>query len=191
MSMKKRHRTSPVLEECEPRRLLSAGIVSRPVGLMAASAPHQKVLALNGTFRGSYQSGQSIPDVGTTFDFTGSGHVHGVGKGFVTGHIGTLGFIAEGHSQGTLFLSGVRGTITLQLTGPQQSGFSRLPDHFTFTVVGGTGKYRHVADSGVASLVVLPGPGGVTRSPFSTGQGTFTLVLTSNPVRTPLPPVSS
>jgi hypothetical protein len=178
--MKRLHnRAYPTLEQCERRALLSGGIALPATAAMVTPIPIEKAVQLDGTFRGKYHRHDKIPDAGTTFDLTGSGHVSGVGQGFVTGHIHTLGLIAQGHAQGKLFLSGVGGTITLKLTGPEQdNGPDGLPDYLHYKVVGGTGKYQNVTDSGVASLVVIPGHSSQHRG--DPDHGTFTLVLTSS-----------
>jgi len=177
----RRHVLRPFLECCESRALLSGGLVSATAAPRLVTQPIMLIVPLDGTFRGHYHQPAGIPDVGSTFDFTGSGHVNKVGHTFVTGHIQTIGLIATGEAQGTLYLAGVHDTITLSLTGPEQhDGPQGLPDYFTFTIIGGTGKYTNATDTGTASLVTIPGYS--TAHPNARGDGTFTLVLTSNPI---------
>jgi hypothetical protein len=178
--MRPRHHTlRPSVELCEPRSLLSGGLVSAPVSV-AADGPIIKLIKLDATFRGHYHSDAGIPDTGADFDLHGSGHAQGVGHAFVAGQIQGIGLIEEGHAQGTLFLSGVQGTLTLALTGAtQHDGPKNLPDVFTFKVTGGTGAYTNDSDNGIATLVTIPKKGTTTAS--NPGAGGFTLVLTSSP----------
>jgi len=171
----------PFLECCESRALLSGGLVSAAAAPRVETQPIMLIVRLDGTFRGHYHEHNPNADEGSTFDFTGSGHVNKVGHTFVTGHIQSIGLIAAGQAQGTLYLAGVHGTITLSLTGPvQHNGPQGLPDYFTFRIVGGTGKYTNATDTGTASLVTIPGSS--TGKTIGEGHGTFTLVLTSNPI---------
>jgi hypothetical protein len=181
-----RHRgRNPQLEAIEPRALLSGGIGGLPAaaaGLPPGPAPF---LRLDGTLGGHYHVNPSIPDVGTTYVANGSGHVHGVGHAFVTGKLHSIGFIAEGHAQGDLYLAGANGTITLHLTGVEQHGGPQgLPDVFQFSVTGGTGKYSGVEDTGTAIYVGIPAP--TAAGAQAAGHGRFVLVLTSDPM--PLSP---
>ena len=89
--------------------------------------------------------------------------------------------IAEGHGQGTLFLSGVEGTLTLTLSGvTQHDGPKGLPNVFTFQVTGGTGPYSNATDNGIATLVTIPKKTATSANNAETGR--FTLVLTSSPI---------
>jgi hypothetical protein len=176
----RRHALRPALECCESRSLMSGGLVSAPVSA-ATDGVIIKLIELDGTFRGHYHSHNGNPDTGSVFDLRGSGHVQGFGHAFVTGHIQAIGFIALGHAQGTLFVSGVKGTLTLGLTGAtQHDGPKGLPDVFTFEVTGGTGAYTNDSDNGLATLVTIPKKG--TTSANNSQPGKFTLVLTSDPV---------
>jgi hypothetical protein len=181
--MRESMKLRPCLEPLEGKALLSAGVVGTPI-TAAATPPIIVHLDLNGTLRGEYSrhvsvKGASSGDVGWTYDFFGKGTVSNLGLTAVAGHIRTLGNVASGHAEGTLFLADARGTITLSLEGPLQKGGAGLPDFFTFKIVGGTGAFKHVADTGIASLVVIPAPSATATSPSD--HGIFTLVLTSNP----------
>ncbi len=176
----KRRGLRPYPEAVEPRSLLSVGLA----GAAAAGGTDTPVpahfLRLNGTFRGHYTASSPIPDVGTTYYPDGSGRVRGVGHAFVTGNLHSIGFIALGQAQGDLYLSGARGTITLHLTGAEQQGGPKgLPDVFSFSVTGGTGKYSNIEDTGTAVYVGMPGK--TAAAPNATSHGKFVLVLTSNP----------
>ncbi len=175
----RRHILRPLVEPFESRTLLSGGIAAAPVGPAAATQPIILIIHLNGTFRGHYHVNDSNPDAGATYVMHGSGHVNKVGHAFVAGKIQAIGFIAQGHAQGDLYLDGANGTITLQLTGPEQdNGPTGLPDVFSYSTVSGTGKYTNVQDSGVATLVTIPSHS--TTNPQAPEHGKFTLVLTSH-----------
>jgi hypothetical protein len=172
----RRHSLRPLVESFESRAMLSGGIAAAPVAAAVAADTTIRTIDLNGTFRGHYHVNFSVPDVGMTFVTNGSGHVSGVGHAFVTGKIHTIGFIAQGHAQGDLFLAGANGTINLHLTGPEQdNGPKGLPDVFSFSIVGGTGKYTNVQGHGVATLVTIPSHD--QTNPQAPEHGKFTLVL--------------
>jgi hypothetical protein len=160
-----------MVETCESRTLLSAGI-GRPPAVVAMVSHHPAgPVRLVGTFQGQYQINGFIPDVGKTYVISGSGSVHGQGRGSVAGSLHSLGFIAQGEAQGDLTLQGARGSVTLHLTGPSQAGFQPLPSQFSFTTTGGTGRYRRLHASGTATLTLTPGAG------LPGEQGTFSLEL--------------
>jgi hypothetical protein len=174
----RRHILRPLVEPFESRALLSGAIGALPVAAAVAADTTVRIVHLNGTIRGHYHVNVSIPDVGSTYVTNGSGHVHGVGHTFLTGKLHSIGFIARGHAQGELFLAGANGTITLELTGAEQdNGPKGLPDVFSYTTAGGTGKYTNVQDSGIATLVTIPSHTQTTLQ--SLEHGKFTLVLTS------------
>jgi hypothetical protein len=165
----------------ESRALLSGGIGGASSVAAAISPGPTRFILLNGTLRGHYHAKPSIPDSGTTYVANGSGHVHDVGHTFVTGKLHSIGFIAQGHAEADLYLAGANGTITLHLTGVEQKdGPKGLPDVFSFTVTGGTGRYTDVQDSGTAIYVGIPTHRSANAS--ATEHGRFTLVLTSNPI---------
>jgi hypothetical protein len=165
------------VEQIEARSLLSGGITGSSAMALVARQSINRTLALNGTFQGKFQEIVSIPDVGSTFDATGSGHLHRIGLTSVSATIQTTGFIRQGHASGSLKLLGAHGTITLELTGPDQGGFAGLPDSFRYSIASGTGKYQHAHGQGTASLVTDPtGP----QQNLNTREfGSFKLVLTS------------
>jgi hypothetical protein len=170
-----RHVHRPSVEGLEHKALLSGAIGSVPV----LPAPIIKVIHLDGTLRGDYHRRDSTLDKGSIYDLNGSGDVSGVGHAFITGKVHSIGLIAQGHARGTLYLSGANGTITLSLVGPEQdNGPKGLPDFFKYTVTGGTGKYSNVADTGVATLVTIPGHSAAHSG--DPDHGDFTLVLTSS-----------
>jgi hypothetical protein len=175
--IKRRHRLVPSVETIEARTLLSGGMAGSAVSTAVATPLINRAIALNGTFHGNYHTNGSIPDVGLTFDATGSGRVRDVGRSSITATIHTTGFILQGHAAGTLTLSAARGTMMLELTGPSQGGFAGLPDTFVYSIVSGTGEYRHGHGRGTAILVTKPA--GSEQNGIALESGSFSLVLTS------------
>jgi hypothetical protein len=73
--------------------------------------------------------------------------------------LGTLrstGFVFKGHAMGSLTLSGIQGSVKLELQGPSQHGFAPLPTHFRFTVESGTGAFAHFHSHGTIDLQLDP-----------------------------------
>jgi hypothetical protein len=129
--------------------------------------------ALKGTLHGSYHVKDQIPDVGATYDFTGHGHLSPVGAAEVTGNAHSLGFIANGKANGLVVISTTTGSLTLKLEGPQQKGFSSLPDRFSFKITNSSGRYFKDRGHGTGILVLDPAHAGADH-------GTFTLVLVAS-----------
>jgi hypothetical protein len=129
-------------------------------------------LALNGTLTGSYSKHDSNPDAGADYPFFGHGTVSPIGKADVTGNAHQLGFIAKGRAEGLLVVSTPHGSLTLELEGPKQKGFSPLPDHFTFKISDASGSLAHDRGHGKVVLVLDPASSGADH-------GTFTMVFLS------------
>jgi hypothetical protein len=181
----KRPTCRPRVEELE-LRTTPTGI--NPGGSMLPPMPpvagHQAHSPATGTLAGTYNLQNPIPDVGTVYQLTGAGVVAGLGRVSVSGSLHSLGFIASGQAGGTLTLVNHRGTLTVQLVGPAQAGFSPLPAAFTYSVTGGTGAYAHVRGSGKATVTLHPflfptmficPPNAMCAQPVG---GSFTLKLT-------------
>lgn len=159
----------PCVEALEAKIVLSAaaptGVTSAPA-IVETSTAQARVPHLLGQVFGFMTSPASLPDVGRRFDFQGSGWVGPLGQVHLKGSLTTPGFVANGHAGGLLTLSNAKGSVTLQLTGPPQSGFAQLPSTLTYKLVSGTGAYRKAHAAGVATLGVSPivdppPPGGV------------------------------
>ena len=165
-------------EVMESREVLSASLagasLASPVLVSLPSIPipppHEppvQLVVLQGLLSGSY-SAHTFPDVGTTYDLSGKGQVRPFGPMDVTGTLHSLGFIQQGHAGGTLTLSDSQGTLTLQLTGPLQRGFSPLPNQFAFEITGGTGAFANATGGGTAFLQLVADPIDVLDGPAAT-----------------------
>jgi len=172
--------TRPQLEVLESMALLSAlsPVFVHPGGpvLIAATAPTTPTtVSLNGTLKGNYHvSGKVNADKGFDYIFSGNGHIGALGHVHVTGNVHSLGNIATGHATGLIVLSTPRGSLTLHLTGPEQKGFAKLPDHFAFKITNSSGKY--LGDTGTGTVVFVRDPAGTSASQE---HGTFTMVFVS------------
>jgi hypothetical protein len=173
-----RRRRRPALEQCEARSLLSTAFAGSTAPALVAGQANSEIVPLDGTFRGHYVSLDKIPDVGTTFTPTGSGHLEQLGRFGLQGRIQTIGFIQVGPVQGTLTLTSAQGTIKLQLVAETHEGGSAgVSGNFNYTVSDATGRYRGIQDSGTAALSTTPAK--TAGMPFGVLRGRFTLVLTS------------
>jgi len=144
----------PVVESLEGKTLLSAAPLSAELrGPALVAGTH---LALQGTIKGTITQDPSNPDAGRQYDLGGKGPVVPLGPTHLgpASQLHSVGFLARGRSEGRLTLIDQGGSVTLKLVGPLQPGFSKLPDHYTFTIVSGTGKYRGATGTGTAGLEV-------------------------------------
>ncbi|HEV3165518.1 MAG TPA: hypothetical protein VGZ22_15935 [Isosphaeraceae bacterium] len=121
--------------------MMSSPPMAAPM-IPAPPLPLPIIVSLNGTTHGFYASQQTVPDVGTTYSVLSFGKFAHYGTGLVFGTLHSLGNIASGIATGTLHVILPRGTLTLALTGPTQSGFSPLPKEFSFTITSGTGRFH-------------------------------------------------
>src|SRR5262249_21963193 len=134
---------------------------------------------------GQYTTSGAIPDVGVSYSLRATGKLGTLGTTTVTGSLTSLGFVATGRAGGTLTLTNARGSITLRLAGPPQTGVGALPAQFQCSVAEGTGAYKHFQASGTIDLRLRPS-GVPFLSPMGnrgsltdarTGRGTFTLTI--------------
>ena len=88
-------------------------------------------LVLNGTAHGQVQQEMSNPDIGATLDIQGQGTLTRLGAVQLSGSLHGTGFIASGYASGTITLTNSHGSVSLQLHGPTQPGFT-LPVSGTY-----------------------------------------------------------
>jgi hypothetical protein len=63
----------------------------------------------------------------------------------------------------------------VELQGPEQPGFSALPEQFSYRVTGGTGAYEHLSGHGSLTLSLHATPAGMGT------YGTFALSIPTPP----------
>ena len=170
------------LEPLHARILPSATPLPAPSLPPAAVAPSAAIHLLDGHGHGAYTADRIISDAGPEYRLTGTANLAGIGRVQVTGSLHGVGFIAQGRAGGTLTFSNGKGSVTVQLTGPAQPGFSALPPRWDYKVVASTGALAHLSTSGTLQLVLQALPNGNLQTP---PHGTFTLT-----VGTPTPPGS-
>jgi hypothetical protein len=175
--MREHLRRRPQLESLESMTLLSgsaAAVGGAIAALVAPPAPTSgHMIRLTGTAKGRFHAHINNPDTGKDFTFFGSGQVAPLGHVDLTGHIHSPGFIANGHSTGLLVLSNPKGSVTLSLIGPVQSGFTPVPDTFTFKITNASGKFK--GDTGTGFMVLELEP---AAAPTLTGEhGSFTMIF--------------
>lgn len=147
--MKNRTALRPAVDSLETRLALSQMSVMPMVHTAdVASATTLSNRSIAGQASGSVRHVLSNPDAGQSFNLSGSGRFKGLGTVRVSGTVHGTGFIMGGTSTGKVTLSNSKGSITLALTGPAQSGFSALPDSYQYVITGGTGAYRSLSGHG-------------------------------------------
>ena len=177
--MRERLRLRPRVESLESMTLLSgvsAAVRGAIAALLAPVAPtsgHE--IDLTGTAKGTYHVHIINPDTGKDFIFFGSGQVAPLGHVELTGHIHSPGFIANGHSTGLLVVSDPKGSVTLAVTGPEQNGFTPVPDTFTFQITSASGKFK--GDTGTGFIVLELDPAHTPPTPPAGEHGTFTMIF--------------
>jgi hypothetical protein len=142
---------------------LSLQSAPRPALVQHTPAPH-RLLRL-GLVSGTWTNQPTLPDTGKTQDLEGSGVFFSLGQVQMSGRLHTPGFVLQGRTTGTLVLSNARGSITLELVGPLQSGFSPPPSAFQYTITGGTGAYAGLTGQGTATLLETSGNFSMTFVP--------------------------
>jgi hypothetical protein len=168
--------------EVEPlgdRILPSASPLSVPAAPLAAALAAQQppVHILTGHGQGTYTADQIMSGAGAQYRLQGTANLAGLGRVTVSGSVSGVGFIQHGHAGGTLTFSNARGSVTLQLQGPDQPGFSALPQGFHYRVVGATGAYKGLAAQGSLQLVLHASPLPMPGAGMVTPHGTFTLTI--------------
>ncbi len=120
-------------------------------------------LPLDGTIKGTYKLAPTLPDIGATYVFNGSGHAGAMGTVTAAGTVTLPGFIATGHATGTLKLTRVSasaahsGSVTLKLTGPTEAGFGPFPTDLAYVITAGTGAFAGATGSGIIAITLVPG----------------------------------
>lgn len=83
---------------------------------------------------------------------TGKANIAGMGQVDVYLHLYTVGFKTKGTARGEMTLSNTKGSVTLQLVGPEQLQHATLPSVFTYSVMKVTGSYKAFSETGTLRL---------------------------------------
>jgi hypothetical protein len=142
------------VEELEPRTLLATGPLLFASAAAASVAPAHRhpAPALAGAIHGKITARPVTSGAGAAFALTGSGMVGGLGKVTLSGSVHAAGALLPGGMGGRLVLANGRGALTLRVEGTPPGGVASLPDQFEFSVVRGTGAYRHLTGAGTIDL---------------------------------------
>jgi hypothetical protein len=169
--MIRKHRLRPRIEQLDNRIVPS---VAPGDGSMAPAAPDhsldlgsapmvlqsaelQERFSLAGKLQGAWTMLSTLPDKGSDLSLSGDGLMSPLGQVKISGMLHTPGFVITGRATGTIVLSTAQGSITLQLVGPLQPGFSPPPDTFQYTITDGTGAYASASGQGTLKFAESAG----------------------------------
>jgi hypothetical protein len=124
-------------------------VVGQPIAADAV-----RLVRLSGQMHGRFTNSLSLPDTGQQTLIFGTGNLHGLGKTLIAGSLHSVGFIASGQATGSITLFTRRGSLSITLTGPTQSGPSGLPTTLNYQVTKGMGAFRNVSDRGTVELLL-------------------------------------
>ena len=153
---------------------LTPGLTVPP---MVSVPPIELAHPAHGHLTGQYSSTMQGVDAGLQYTFNGTGHITRLGNVTATGTIEGVGDALKAHANGALTFTSARGSITIEVTGPAQSMFSPLPQHFHYQVVSATGVDAHVRGTGTLSLhfLILDPPAPVSPGLSATGGFVMTI----------------
>lgn len=141
----------------EPPVIISPPPVLHPIDpLPPVTSPPviHRVLLTGG---GTYTQPLINVDAGTSYQLSGT-ITHSFLSFNVKGWIQGTGMIQSGRASGHLVLTNEFGSITLELHGPVQNGFSPVPSELVFTVSGATGKFSNAKGYGIVHTTFTPAP---------------------------------
>jgi hypothetical protein len=152
-------RRSLELEELGQRIAPSVTPISLPSLTIPAAltGEHNQHNPLAGQGHGTYMSNSLNPDVCVSYTLKGKADLAKLGHVTVDGSVHGVGFILSGQATGTLTFTNSHGTVTLDLKGPQQPGFSPLPKDWHYKVTSATGDYQSLkGQEGSLNLTFKP-----------------------------------
>lgn len=139
------------VEELSARTLPSVSSLA-PTALTTFHPGHHQTL--DGEGFGIYTTDLIQSGAGKAYHLQGFANLDGLGRVAVSGDVHAVGFIQNGHAGGELTFTNQRGSVTIELEGPAQPGFSPLPKSFTYHVASTTGAFRNLSDHGTLQLNV-------------------------------------
>ena len=139
----------PKLEEMDARSVPSVvTIIDPPIITPPALIAPMNSHPLYGSGSGSYTQ-PLVVDAGISRQLNGRVSLQGFGTFNMSGWVQGTGMIQSGRATGHLVLSNPYGTLTLELHGPIQNGFSPVPSELVYSISGGTGSFSGVKGYGV------------------------------------------
>jgi hypothetical protein len=142
--------------------------VPAPVAVVQPAHP----LAGRGT--GDFSSHHGNPDTGTTFHIHGTMTTQGLGKVTVAGDIHGPGFIKSNTYTGRLYFRTGHGRVVVELTSFRPAGPAGLPVWYHYQIVGGSGPFTKMHDSGSLRLDVQLF---ASMGPSADQHGTFRMTI--------------
>jgi hypothetical protein len=139
--------------------LPAEGLPPARVALPAPAAAPAVARPLSGWLAGQARAVVAPPivDAGLAYTLSGRASLAGLGAVTVEGRLRGVGFLATGHALGTLTLTKIgdpASRVTLELTGPEQPGFSQLPAQWSARATHGTGTFAHVGGTATFTLLL-------------------------------------
>jgi|GEM_PF-5070189 len=114
---------------------------------------------LVGTGTGTYTVDEVhalIADAGIKYNLQGTATLAQIGETTFTGSATSLGFAPKGNATGQLILTNAKGSLSLNLKGPEQLGGAALPKKFEYTVTSATGDFSTLMPKGQFILILKP-----------------------------------
>ena len=175
------------VETLEDRSVPSGNPVD-PVAILGGPLPPvvvgtHHVHALAGLGHGTFTSGSLVVDAGESYKLSGNGHFAQLGDVAISGSLNGVGFIQKGKAEGSLTFTNGHGSVTIELEGPLQSGFSSIPNWFSYHVASATGAYKDVKDHGTIRIdyhfypIVDPPVPGSDPFPVMRVAGSFRIAI--------------
>jgi hypothetical protein len=140
-----------------PFTALGEGMSSSSTPLMQLSGMDKKLDFGHG--KGTYTTSAIVSSAPHGYQLTGTGTFLNLGAMQITGSVGTVGGFATGQAKGELTFTNSKGSVTIELIGPEQRGFSALPTTFGYSVEKGTGAYADLKGFGSLTLKLGPASG--------------------------------
>jgi hypothetical protein len=170
----------PQVEQLGERVLPSATPLNLPTAVLTSAQVVQFQQFVFGKGSGTYTGASLVVDAGVSYSLHGAADITGLGHVTVSGSVHGVGMIVKGHAGGTLTFTNAHGSVTIELTGPEQRGFASLPLNYSYKVTQGSGDYKNLQYHGTLQLAFVAATTPTTKLPiltFPTSHGTFSLTM--------------